>query len=227
MESDFLAQFPAKTAEYLLALSYLVSFVYFWRYISKEPQPAAAPATRSRHSDFAVPANVLLHPGHAWLRMDGEVATAGIDDFAQRLVGPVSQVELPEEGATLVQGQPAWQLTVDGRQISMVSPVDGTVVAVNPRLAHEATTLRDPYGEGWLVKVRPTRAHDQSVPLVRGDGARQFMQDAFEALLRRASPQLGPVAHDGGAPIHGFARALDPDKWDELAREHFLTGGSR
>ena len=227
MEFDFLAQFPAKTAEYLIALGYLACFALFWRFLDRQPHTAASAATE-RHpaaSDFAVPDGVLLHPGHAWLRMDTLAsATVGADDFAQRLVGPITRVELPHKGAVLLQGEPAWYFQVGDKQVPMLSPVDGMVTEVNSELARVPEALSDPYGEGWLVRVKPTRPEADTHQLLRGATAKRYVQDAFESLLRRASPELGAVAHDGGVPIHGLARAIDKEHWDVIAREHFLTG---
>ncbi len=229
MEFDFLAQFPAKTAEYLIALSYLALFAAFWRFMDKSPHTAEAkaqePASHSAAVDFTVPDGVLLHPGHAWLRMDaGATATVGADDFAQRLVGPVTRVQLPSKGAVLLQGEPAFYLQVGDKQVPMLSPVDGMVTEVNAELARVPEALTDAYGEGWLVKVKPTRPEADTHQLLRGATAKRYVQDAFESLLRRASPELGAVAHDGGVPINGLARAIDPEHWDQIAREHFLTG---
>ena len=227
MEFDFLAQFPAKTAEYLIALSYLALFAAFWRFMSKAPatQEATADNRRTAAADFTVPDGIQLHPGHAWLRMDTEAcATVGVDDFAQKLLGPITRVELPQKGTVLLQGEPAWHLRVGDKRVPMLSPVDGMVTEVNAELSRVPEALSDPYGEGWLVKVKPTRPEADTHQLLRGATAKRYVQDAFESLLRRASPDLGAVAHDGGVPIHGFARAVDPEQWDAIAREHFLTG---
>ena len=82
-----------------------------------------------------MPADLFFHPGHTWVRLDGDdTVTVGISDFAQKLVGPLDRIQLPAVGASLAQGEAALALDADGASVPMLSPVDGTVVAVNPRL---------------------------------------------------------------------------------------------
>jgi glycine cleavage system H lipoate-binding protein len=91
-----------------------------------------------------VPAGVHLHPGHTWARLepDGLVAV-GADDFAHKLVGP-ARVKLPALGEHVLQGEPALELGEAERTVPMLSPVDGTVVAVNaaPAMARTASRIR-------------------------------------------------------------------------------------
>jgi glycine cleavage system H protein len=222
MEHDFLSQFPAKTAEYLLALSYLVCFTLFWRYMSAKPSEATV--ARPVQTDFQIPDGIWVHPGHAWARLDGALATVGIDDFGHKLVGKVSGIEVPPVGTQLSQGDHAWSLSIGGKRVQMLSPVNGTVVEVNEKASADPTALHDPYGLGWIARVKTTRPSADTKQLLYGAAARNHVRDAFESLLARASPELGAVAHDGGVPVHGLAQAISPEHWDAIAREHFLTG---
>jgi glycine cleavage system H lipoate-binding protein len=148
--------------------------------------------------------------------------TVGIDDFAHKLVGPAS-VEIPELGAKVAQGEPALLLRDEGGSAPMLSPVDGTVVAVNPALKASAAPLADPYGTGWLFKVKAPRLAANLRQLHRTAPALRMLEDAGEALARRMEPGLGQVLQDGGTPVHGIARELAGEGWESLAREFFLT----
>ena len=78
------------------------------------------------------------------MRLDGgDTVTVGISDFAQKLVGPLGRIQLPAVGASLAQGEPALALDA-GRRVAMpmLSPVDGTVVAVNPRLGESSGVVK-------------------------------------------------------------------------------------
>lgn len=106
----------------------------------------------------------------------------------------------------------------------MLSPVDGTVVAVNERLLDSPEVLdRDPYGEGWLLKVRAPRAAANAKQLLSGALARRWMEEACDGLRTLMSPELGRAYQDGGVPVDGMARSLDPARWDEVARRFLLT----
>lgn len=244
MSHDFLSIYTAKILEYSLAVFYLLLFIPFWKYVQGGRKPAAARAeaglpvapraeaarpARARALRptapgwFHVPAGIHLHPGHTWARLepDGLVAV-GADDLAHKLVGQ-ARVKLPSLGDHVVQGEPALEIGEDERTVPMVSPVDGTVVAVNAKLRETEDGLEDPYGTGWLFKVKAPRLAANLRQLLREGAARRFMEEAEAQVAMRLSPELGQVLQDGGVPIHGIARALSGDAWDDLARQFFLT----
>ena len=105
----------------------------------------------------------------------------------------------------------------------MLSPVDGTVVAVNAAARERQDGLDDPYGAGWLFKVKAPRLAANLRQLLTDGPARRFVEDAGEALALRMNPELAHVLQDGGTPIHGIGRALAGDEWERLARQYFLT----
>jgi hypothetical protein len=108
----------------------------------------------------------------------------------------------------------------------MLSPVDGEVVAVNTGAAERPDALKDPYGAGWLFKVKAPAEATQRAPLMLGERAREYLERAAEALSLRMSPELGHVMQDGGVPIQGIARALAGGGWAGMARHFLLTDGS-
>jgi glycine cleavage system H lipoate-binding protein len=170
-----------------------------------------------------VPAGIHLHPGHTWARLepDGLVAV-GADDFAHKLVG-VSRVGLPALGDRVAQGEPAFQLGDGEKDVPLLSPIDGTVVAVNAAIREKADGLDDPYGRGWLFKVKAPRLAANLRQLLTDNPARRYMEEAEARIALTLAPELGRVLQDGGAPVHGIARALAGDRWDDLARRFFLT----
>jgi glycine cleavage system H lipoate-binding protein len=145
----------------------------------------------------------------------------GIDDFASKLVGRVEKVTLPPVGAVVKQGERAWTLHADGKAIDMIAPVDGTVTAINP--AGAAALVDDPYGKGWLLKVESPKLGVALKNLLSGLLAKAWTEQSVDALVARAGGQLGAMAADGGAPVSGMAKNLDPAHWDRIAKECFLT----
>jgi glycine cleavage system H lipoate-binding protein len=229
---DILTLYSAKMLEYGIAVLFLFLFIPFWRYVQGPAKaPAVAPAKSRvpvpRAAEwFLTPADRMFHRGHAWLKgEDDGLVTVGLDDFAAKLVGPLSRVSLPAVGAPVGQGEQAWRLmAADGRSVEMLSPVDGTVVALNPSLAASPDLAeRDPYGEGWLMKVRPSRLRANRINLMAGAAVRRWMEEAAAGLRGHVAPGLGALAQDGGAPVSGMARAIDPDRWDRLAARFLLT----
>jgi hypothetical protein len=108
----------------------------------------------------------------------------------------------------------------------MLSPVDGVVAEVNDEVSTDPTLLSDPYAQGWLFKVRPARLEANTRQLLEGPAARRWMEGAAEALAAKVSPEIGRVLQDGGVPVSGIAQELEPERWDELARDFFLTRGA-
>jgi glycine cleavage system H lipoate-binding protein len=236
MEHEFLSIYSAKTQEYLLAIGYLLVFIPFWRYVQGGKRQAVAATVKvgahargsTRHAGatagwFQVPAGIHLHPGHTWARLDADgLVAVGADDFAHKLVG-VAKVDLPALGARVAQGEPAFQIGDGEKDVPMLSPIDGTVVAVNQAVKERSDGLDDPYGRAWLFKVKAPRLTANLRQLLQDGAARRFMEDAEARISMALAPELGRVLQDGGVPVHGIARALSGDQWDDLARQYFLT----
>ena len=92
---------------------------------------------------------------HEWIKLDGEVATVGITDYAQQQLGDVVFVELPEVGRNVVAGKEAAVVESVKAASEVYAPVAGDVVEVNEALSDDpALVNRDPQGEGWFVKLR-------------------------------------------------------------------------
>ncbi len=227
--------YATKGIEYLIVIAFLATFVYFSRAFSWSTVAAGVAQTISDIVEwFRLPAGLHYHPGHSWMKTEADnLVSVGMDDFAQKLVGKVEAVQLPPVGAKLGQGDKAWSLTVDSRPVSMLSPVDGEVVAVNAEAMRSPDILnQDPYGKGWLLKVRPARLAADERNLLSGTLARKWLEDTVDGLRRASGGTLGPVAQDGGQlvyqdggmPVSGIARALAGDKWEETVKAHFLTG---
>jgi glycine cleavage system H protein len=230
---DLLTIYSAKAVEYLIAVSYLLLFIPFWRYVNARPAAALQvavkqPARLTRLAEwFRMAEGVLFHPGHAWAHVDGpDLVTVGLDDFTGKLVGSLLAIELPAVGTALGQGEMGWTLQTEMGAIDMLSPVDGTVFAVNhavvasPRLATEA-----PYEDGWLLKIRSRRVAANVTHLLSGSLARRWMEDITERLRGEMGLELGLVYEDGGLMVDGFARVLDPEHPELVAKRLLLTEG--
>jgi glycine cleavage system H protein len=174
---------------------------------------------------YQLPEAMHYHRGHTWARSIGaDTVLVGVDDFARRLLGPAKSVRLPSVGTWLRQGATGFALEVDGRSAELVSPIEGEVVAVNEALGDKpALATDDPYGRGWLLKVRAADLGVGLRNLLSGSLARRFMEDAREGLDLRLMALSGSVLQDGGEPVADFARHLSTDDWRRLVGEFLLT----
>jgi glycine cleavage system H protein len=102
-----------------------------------------------------VPAGLLYSKEHEWVKLDGEVATVGITDYAQNSLGDIVYVELPRVGATLSQATSIGVVESVKAVSDIYTPVGGEVTEINTAIeAEPAVVNRDPYADGWLFKVK-------------------------------------------------------------------------
>jgi glycine cleavage system H protein len=106
-------------------------------------------------SEESYPEDLRYHPEHDWARIEGDEATFGITWFAQDQLGEVVFFEPPEVGATVSANQPYAELESVKAVSDVFSPLSGEVTEVNPELKGNPEAINeDPYGKGWLVKVK-------------------------------------------------------------------------
>src|ERR671910_302680 len=104
---------------------------------------------------MSVPGDLQYTKSHEWVRVEDGVATVGITDHAQDELGDVVFVELPETGATLAAGDSFGAVESVKAVSDLYAPVGGEVVEVNSALEDAPENINeDPYGEGWIVKIR-------------------------------------------------------------------------
>jgi glycine cleavage system H protein len=108
---------------------------------------------------LSVPEELQYTKSHEWVRTEGDTATVGITDHAQEELGDIVYVELPEEGATFEAGEPFGTVESVKAVSDLYTPVGGEVVEVNGALdASPEKINEDPYGEGWIIKIRVSAA---------------------------------------------------------------------
>jgi glycine cleavage system H protein len=103
-----------------------------------------------------IPANLKYTKDHEWVRMEGDVAYIGITDFAQGELGDIVYVEVETVGET-VEKEAVFGTVEAVKTVSdLFMPVTGEVLELNPKLdSNPELVNKDPYGEGWMVKIRP------------------------------------------------------------------------
>lgn len=92
---------------------------------------------------------------HEWVKLEGDVATVGITDYAQRQLGDVVFIELPEAGAQVEQMKPFGVIEAVKAVSDIFSPITGEVTEVNSELQTQSNLINsDPYGQGWIIKIK-------------------------------------------------------------------------
>jgi hypothetical protein len=130
---------------------------------------------------------------------------------------------LPQAGSAVTPALQTISLRNGNRALRLAVPVDGTIMKVNSRvLANPALARTDPYGNGWLLKIRTGRNESVRTRLLSGAGARQWLKEqmdlAKEFLAGQvAVPQLVTL-QDGGVPADGILQQCDSRVWEEFER---------
>ena len=196
--------------------------------ILAEELPAETPRPRLTPSvvaGFQLADNLRYHPGHTWALAEGpERVRVGADDFAMKLVGDVDKIEVPERGQWIRQGQKIIAMHRDGRDLELVSPIEGTVVDINEAVINDPKNARkDPYGDGWLIAVNSPDAKTNFRNLLGGTLARRWMDDAAAKLRAYAATPLGALAQDGGVALNNTLDQLPKNEWAAIEKELFLV----
>jgi glycine cleavage system H protein len=110
-----------------------------------------------------VPEELLYSKEHEWVFLEGRKGSVGITDYAQKELGDIVFVELPQVGDRFGANEPFGSVESVKAVSEMYCPVEGEVVAVNPKLVDSPELVNeDPYGAGWMVRIRVEASPDTS-----------------------------------------------------------------
>jgi len=125
----------------------------------------------------AYPSDVRYTSEHEWARIEGGVVTVGITSYATEQLGDVVFVELPTAGAKLVATKPFGVVEAVKTVSDLFAPVSGEVVEANLSLGdNPALVNQSPYGDGWMVKIRPSNPEDLKA-LMNNEEYEQFIEE--------------------------------------------------
>lgn len=134
-----------------------------------------------------VPKNLYYTKAHTWAKIEDNQVIVGFDDFAQKILGAVQVFRPLAVGTELQQFEPLG--TVEGGKAvqRIYSPISGKIAEVNEKLLRKPSLInRDPYGEGWVIKIHPTsRLADELKTLITGDRALKWTKDEMKAMIHK------------------------------------------
>ena len=127
---------------------------------------------------MSIPDELRYTTEHEWVAISDSLASVGITDFAQRALGDVVYVSVPAPGTRVTAGEPCGEVESTKSVSDIYSPVDGEVTEVNADLDDDPALVNsDPYGAGWLMKVRLDPEEDPS-GLLTADEYANLTKDA-------------------------------------------------
>jgi glycine cleavage system H protein len=124
------------------------------------------------------PADLKYHREHDWARIDGDEAIMGITWFAQDALGELVHFEAPSEGSSTAAGSSYGEVESVKAVSEVIAPLSGEILEVNQKVVDAPETVNDdPYGEGWLVRIRLSDASEVDA-LLGADAYRQVLAEA-------------------------------------------------
>ncbi len=128
-------------------------------------------------ADESYPDDLRYHPEHDWARIDGEEATLGITWFAQDALGEVVFFDPPDVGTEISKDSSYAEVESVKAVSDVIAPLSGEILEVNQKAVDEPETVNeDPYGEGWLIRIRLSDASEVD-SLLDADAYKQFLAE--------------------------------------------------
>jgi len=178
----------------------------------------------SEAAGFELAEDIYYHEGHTWAKPEyGGRVRVGLDDFAQKLLGRLKRIEIPNIGHEVKQGEVGFQVRRNGEAADVLSPIDGIVTHVNKQLLdHPELVNESPYEKGWLFIIEPTKLRKNLKALHYGEEVGNYMSEEREKLFSIANEDLR-LAADGGASVDDIFGELEGENWAKLVKAFLKT----
>lgn len=163
--------------------------------------------------------NLLYHEGHTWLAPEtGKVVRMGIDAFAVKLLGDVDSIWIPEKNSRINKNEHFAKIISGKSNFKLESGINGRVIAVNPSVQRDPQIIaRDPYGAGWLVKVR--LENNGIDGFYKGGDAEKWFLREWDKLYYLMTAEAGLTFTDGGEITTKNIKKIDRSKWELIVKE--------
>jgi glycine cleavage system H lipoate-binding protein len=217
---------------FVLLMFLLIISISYFRSPSREvvaarPQlsPPLAVPKMERSFGMSVPQGYCFHPGHTWASKEGfDAARIGLDSFAANLIGQIERIDVVGENRWVRQGQKVMTIHFGDTAIDLVSPIEGVITAINHDAIEDPKIIvRDPYQKGWIAMVKSPDLAVNQKNLVQGSMVAPWLQNSVSRVNAMVPQMAGAMAADGGLPVAGLLRRLEPEVRKNLLTEFFLA----
>jgi glycine cleavage system H lipoate-binding protein len=176
-------------------------------------------------SGYKMAGGYYYHIGHCWIRFEhGGRVRIGFDDFIVKLFGSLQFLALPPLGATLKKDQVGLTFGRDNHKAASLSPVTGTVLAVNHKAREHPEILQeDPYHEGWLCILEPEMPKRNLKGLYYSNEGIPWIEQEAQRLLNLMGPEYEQLAATGAQPIGDVYGNFPELGWERLAKTFLRT----
>jgi glycine cleavage system H lipoate-binding protein len=167
-----------------------------------------------------IPHGFYLHKGHTWVKVEeGSEVRIGLDDFALRVLGPLDDISAPLIGKTIEQNREDIIMSRGSNQAKVLSPVDGVVTAINPKLRNKGRLAnQDPYTDGWVLRAHSKNLRKDLQNLMIGSETKDFFKQEVDRLYQVIEDAAGPLAADGGQLGNDIFGNIPQAGWNRLVK---------
>lgn len=185
----------------------------------------SVPGPLLRTENFGIPLGLFYDKSHTWAYMERDgLVKIGIDDFLQHITGKLTGVKMKVTGETVTKGEPVLTVIQDGKQLTLNSPVSGTIRDHNERLSDDSSLLNSsPFNDGWIYRIEPSNWLKEISFFIMGNNYSEWLRNEFTRLKEflntsavKADRSYIQVLQDGGELKDGILENLSPEIWEEF-----------
>jgi glycine cleavage system H lipoate-binding protein/ABC-type phosphate transport system substrate-binding protein len=214
---------------------FIIEAIILYRRFSHEEAPAvsAIHAASFNENSVRVPGGLFYDKTHTWAFMERDgLVKIGIDDFLPHVTGGLTSLRMKNPGDTIKKGGAILTIIRNGKQLTVKSPVSGTISSHNKALLNNASLLNSsPYSEGWVYMVEPTNWLREIQFMFMADKFKTWLKAEFNrlkdfvAFLQKThEPQYAHVIlQDGGEVREGILQDLGPEAWEDFQSRFMET----
>lgn len=223
--------FETKGLEYIAILVFFALLIPYWLLLNRKLKPGKLPhrvLDQLSVEGIMIPQGVYHSRNHCYSFLEKSgLASLGADDLLLHLTGEVEFIPLKKDGDSLMKGEAFAILKQGEKGVHIYSSVSGKVQKVNDSLVDNHVLINsDPFGKGWLIKVKPDNWLNDTSGYFLGQEAVKFVGNEInsfkEFLTSHTSDSPAPVLMDGGALKDEVLSNFSPALWVEF-EQHFLS----
>ena len=224
--------FDTKGIEYLAIITFFLILIPFWLLLNKKEKikeqflKAAGALTAAV---LRIPQGIFYSKNHTWAYLEKSgTAKVGVDDLLMHITGVLNIRQLKNPGEHVSKGELMAEMDQKGKSLKVFSPISGTIVNSNPELDMDPGLLnKDPYGQGWIYKIKPSIWVEQIPTLLIADDATQWFnrellryKDFLATNMVKYSPDpLMITLQDGGELSDNSLSGLPEEMWQDFQKE--------
>jgi len=228
--------FATKGIEYLVIIAFLVLLIPFAVILNRQVKVAARLKQVLEFlsaGSLRIPQGLLFNKNHTWTHLEKSgAASLGLDDLLVHLTGEVTFSALKKPGETIRRGDPIAEIGHQGKLLRIDSPVSGEILKTNSTLGdHPGLLNEDPYGRGWIYKIKPTNWIAETTSCVVAEEATLWSAgelDRFKDFLANTMHKYSPesstvILQDGGEISDHALAAMPPEIWRDFQDQFLAT----